>query len=291
MKLGIGTVQFGFDYGISNHEGRTSPEEVARILKVAAEHGIRIIDTAAFYGASEETLGQVLPPEYSFSIVTKTPGFSKESITVDDAQLLEDTFHQSLSRLGQSSIYALLAHHADDLLSSNGHLLVEKMQAIKQRGLAKKIGISVYTAQQIDQVLDKFPVDIVQLPINVLDQRLLLSGHLSKLKRLNIEVHARSVFLQGLLLMDPDTLPIYFDSVKDHLKDYHDFILKKGLSPVQASLGFVIGLNEVDTVICGVNNHQQLEEICSSIGPLPTEDFARFAIADKAVLNPSEWRV
>ncbi|KKM12355.1 aryl-alcohol dehydrogenase [Clostridiales bacterium PH28_bin88] len=292
MKLGIGAVQFGLDYGISNQEGKTSPEEVVKILDVAAENGVRVIDTAAVYGTSEEVLGQTLPLNHRFAIITKTPKFSKTYITYDDAGLLENTFHQSLTKMRQPSVYGLLIHHPDDLLVENGHFLMERMLEFKRRGLVEKVGVSVYTGKQIDQILEKYPIDLVQLPINILDQRLLLSGHLFNLKKAGIEIHARSVFLQGLLLMDPDALPAYFDSVKVHLKHYYYEIRQQGFSALQAAFGFVMGLNEIDVVLCGINNHQQLQEICFQLKkPIKSEYFTRFAISDVTILDPSLWRI
>ena len=184
MKIGLGTVQFGLDYGVSNKEGKTAPDEVGRILKAAADRGVRVIDTAALYGSSEEALGSALPTGHRFDIVTKTRSFKKDSITPDDARILEEGFGASLSKLRSRSVYGLLLHDCDDLLAKGGGLLMAKMQGFKERGLVKKIGVSVYTASQIDRVMARFSIDIIQLPLSVFDQRLIQSGHLSRLKAL-----------------------------------------------------------------------------------------------------------
>jgi len=291
MKLGLGTAQFGLDYGVANKEGKTPPEEVIKILEVAAQNGVQVIDTGSLYGTSEDALGEALPHDHGFSIVTKTPQFKKDYITLQDATLLEDTFYQSLSKMHQVSSYGLLIYNADDLLAKNGYLLMERLQNLKQRGLIEKIGVSVYTGDQIDGVLGKFQVDIVQLPINVFDQRLIQSGHLLKLNKLGIEVHARSVFLQGLLIMDPYSLPLYFDSAREHLVKYHEALQRQGVSAVQAALDFMAGLSEVDIVICGVNDHLQLLEICSRYKSAAAKDFAEFATKDVAIVDPSKWRI
>lgn len=290
MKIGLGSVQFGLDYGVSNKEGKTTPEEVIKILETAARNEVRIIDTAALYGSSEEALGNALPFEHRFDIVTKTRSFKKALITPDDARILEEGFAESLSRLRSQSVYGLLLHDCDDLLTEGGGLLMERMQALKGRGLVKKIGVSVYTASQIDRVMDRFCIDLIQIPVNIFDQRLIVSGHLSRLKAAGIEVHARSVFLQGLLLMDIGLLPRFFAPVKERLTSYHEFISGEGLSPVHAAVGFVIGLEEIDAVVCGVNNHLQLLEILKS-QPLSAKTFERFAITDELILNPARWRM
>ncbi len=290
MKLGLGTVQFGIDYGISNRGGQTTVEEVSRILDVAERNGIQYLDTAALYGNSEEVLGKVLPEGHSFRIVTKTPKFSSttDSLRPD---LLEKTFKRSLKHLGSRSLYGLLVHHAEDLLDAGGEAVFSGMQRLKQEGLVEKIGVSVYSAHQIDRVLDRFLIDLIQVPVNVLDQRLLQSGHLSKMKSAGIEVHSRSSFLQGLLLMDPVSLPSYFNSVLQHLTRYQELIFRIGLSPVQAALGFVTGLKEIDTVFCGVNTREQLEELCRSLDPLNAEQFSGFAVTDENIVDPSRWKL
>lgn len=294
MKLGIGTAQFGLDYGISNQGGKTPPEEVYKIIELANQNTVRVIDTAQLYGNSEKVLGNKLPLQHNFDIITKTPQFCKLTVTKYDAHLLKTTFYQSLSKLQQSSIYALLIHNADDLLADNGHLLMEEMLSLKQQGLIKKIGVSVYNGEQIDRILCNYSIDLIQLPINVLDQRLLLSGHLSKLKKLNIEIHARSLFLQGLLLMPLECIPPYFDTIKEHLVEYHSFINQQGFSPIEAALSFGLSINEIDTFICGVNNYQHFQEILacfnkekSIIGKVLT----KFALADCPLLNPYDWKV
>ncbi len=292
MKVGLGAVQFGVDYGISNKAGKTSALEAVKILEAAAEQGVRVIDTASLYGNSEEVLGLSLPPEARFDIVTKTPQFAKQHIDKNDAQHLEETFRLSLKKLRKPSVYGLLVHRADDLFADGGSLLMDKMQEIKESGAVKKIGVSIYSGQQIDKILEQYSIDLIQLPINILDQRLLRSGHLQKLKQAGVEVHARSIFLQGLLLMDQQSLPPHFDGVREHLKCFHRFIQDRGLTPIQAALGFGEDIPEIDCVICGINNHQQLQEICMAAQiKVKHEDYAQFAIENELILNPSNWRV
>lgn len=290
MKLGLGTVQFGVNYGISNLSGQTGGEEVAEILAVAQRNGIRVIDTAALYGSSEEVLGNELPAEHQFKLVTKTIRFDTDRITSADASLLEQTFIHSLKKLRCSSVYGLMIHNVADVFAQGGDRLMNSLVELKKNGLVAKIGVSVYTAEQIETVLERFEIDLIQLPVNVLDQRLLHGGQLTRLKRAGVEIHARSTFLQGLLLMEPNTLPNYFDAVKPHLVRYHEYLLRSGVTPVKAALGFVTGLDEIDVVICGVNNHQQLEELCAATTPIPAINFFDFAIYDDLILNPSKWQ-
>lgn len=292
MKIGIGTVQFGMNYGISNRHGKACNEEVEKILNIGALNGIRVIDTAAMYGTSEEVLGHTLPLKHSFDIVTKTPKFEAQSISIG-ARILEDTFHRSLERMHLNSVYGLLIHHADDLLVEGGHLLMESMLELKKRGLVKKIGVSVYKSEQIDKITDRFSIDIVQLPINGLDQRLLGSGYLAKLKSIGVEIHARSIFLQGLLLMDNAVIPSYFDQIKEHLYRYNKFLEYKQMSPLQGALKFASQIPELDTILVGVNTYMEFSHIMNAIEGMPDGyiDFSEWSIKDERFVNPSLWTI
>lgn len=293
MKLGLGSAQFGLDYGISNKEGQTPESEVKKILSLASEQKLSVIDTASEYGNSEDIIGTCLPDTNPFRIVTKTPSFNKEFVTEEDALFLKETLFASLNKLGQKSLYGLLIHNADNLLSKNGALLWQAMQELKSSGLVEKIGVSVYSPDQLDAVLSSFQIDLVQLPVNVLDQRMLNKGYLKRLKELNIEIHSRSVFLQGLLLMNPGTLPAYFSNFRNHLKQYHEFLKANRITPAEAAITFVFGIPEIDTVIIGVNNTHQLLELCELIyldSMSANIDFSAFATEDKTIINPTYWR-
>lgn len=289
MKIGLGTVQFGLDYGISNRYGKTPVDDVRDIVAFAAKSGIQVLDTAPAYGESERTLGNAAVASSPFRIVTKTPVLQKTSTWEEKLLNFSKTFSNSLQTLQVGSVYGLLVHHADDLLQEGGELLWSAMVRLKKQGFISKIGLSVYNGNQIDQALARFDIDLIQLPVNVFDQRLIQSGHLAMLKDKGVEVHARSAFLQGLLLMDTQALPAHFNSARSLLSSYHAKINANGLTPVQAALGFVAGLADIDVVICGVNNLQQLQELIKDYSPLTPTDWSSFACNDEEILNPSKW--
>lgn len=275
MKLGIGTAQFGLDYGISNFRGRCSEDQIRKVIESAQTCGIKAIDTAAAYGCSEEILGRLLP-ENSFDIITK--------ISTTQA------FQHSLERLQRKKIYALLAHSADNLLDNEGEHLWKAMQQAKDADKVQKIGVSVYNSNQIDQLLQKYPIDIIQVPLSLLDQRLLSSGYIDRLKDLEIEIHARSVFLQGLLLLDYDKLPTRFSTIQPLLKKLHMDCVQMNLTIIEVALGFVQSLTQIDKVIVGVSSHDEfLELIRATEIQLKTINFSQYAINDNTILNPSYW--
>jgi len=285
MKLVLGTAQFGMDYGVSNQAGRTSKEEIGRILEYASEQGVSLIDTAAAYGDAESLLGE---------FVSKTPGF--EFITKITGKLNVNTIDQmvshSLKNLSVDSLYALLLHSAADLLDENGEAIYSKLKVLQENGLVKKIGVSVYTREEIDAVIKKYDIDIIQMPVNVYDQRLLQGDYLKSLKSRGIELHIRSVFLQGLLLMDPGQMLSHFDPIKPNFIEYRNQISSLGLTPLQAAIGFVNSIPEADALIVGVNNFSQLKEICQCKDTIvDINSFGSFGLNDPTYLDPSQWNL
>lgn len=291
-KLGLGTVQFGMNYGAFNQTGRTIPTEVYDILKYCDNNGIRTLDTAHSYGDSESVLGQFLE-YYDFQVITKTPHFRKPCIDLEDGVSLRDSFTETLERLKQSAVYGLMIHHADDLLTESGDILYQELQKLKSAGRVRKIGVSVYTQVQIENIVRNYEIDIVQVPINVFDQRLVQGGVLRELKKSNIEIHARSAFLQGLLLANPERLQAHFKSHLAQIKSYHRFLEEIRLSPIEAALGFLKGISEIDCIVVGVENLLHLKEIHQSYHrtvPL-VEGMHRFALSDERIINPSLWKL
>ena len=286
--IGLGTVQFGVDYGIGNVDGRTQPGEVSQILETARAHGIRMLDTAAQYGDSEAVLGDVLAGDEGFDIITKTPPLDAG---VPPADWLRQSLQTSLRLLQRRRLYGLMLHRCDDLLSEQGHELYETLRRIKAEGLVKKIGVSVYNPRQLDYVLEHFAVDLVQLPLNLLDQRMIAGGQLARLRAAGIEVHARSVFLQGLLLMKPKAAPDHFAPVRAHLQRLHDACAEIHLSPHAAALNFVRTTEGINCAIVGVCSTEQLNELLAARidaeQGLPEPE--AHALQDERVINPSQW--
>ena len=288
-KIGLGTVQFGLDYGVSNPRGRVAEQEVRRILRTAWDSGVRFLDTAAAYGTSEEVLGRAIEPDCRFQIVTKVPKITPEHGPGEAAPFIRRTFEQSLRRLRADSVYSLMFHHADDLLSEVGDEAYTTLQAFKRDGLIKKIGVSAYTQPQLEAVLKRFKCDLVQVPVSVLDQRLVQSGCLADLQRQGIEIHARSVFLQGLLLMNPDELKSHFAPVRPLLHEFHAEAKRLGVTPLKLALTYISGIDMISQMIVGVTREEELREILDTLREPVSTDFDRFAVSDEAMINPALW--
>lgn len=288
-KLGLGTVQWGLHYGLTNQHGITSPATVAAILSEAQRHGITVLDTASLYGNAEAVLGA--NPLHAFRVVSKTPKFATPAITDEQAFQLTCVCHQSLQKLSSKNIYGLLIHHAGDLLVPGGEKLVAAMMELKESGLVGNIGVSVYHGEQVDAVLKVFKPDIIQLPVSVLDQRMLLNGQLERLKKEGVEIHARSVFLQGLLPMPLDQVPAYFDPIRPLLSRWHTAAQAQNMTPVQAALSFVRDIPYIDTVLVGVESLVQFQSCLEDFSIGASFDASDLACNDPLFVNPALWKI
>ena len=291
MKIGLGAVQFGVDYGVSNTHGKTTKYEVSQILQFAYENGISLIDTATSYGSSESILGEVVTND-DWRFVTKTPNFSDNSLNSTHVNQLKESFNQSLFNLRKKNIYGLLLHSCDDLLKPGGELIFREMERLREIGMVKKIGVSAYSSKQIAAILGKFNIDIIQLPINIFDQHLFVDGWLEKLKNKNVEIHARSTFLQGLLLMPRTSIPTYFLPIKEKIELFSKSAQELSLTKLELALGYVMGINEIDKIVVGVNTIEQLREIIEAtqvkVNPMK---FTDVSIDDQSYTNPSLWKI
>lgn len=290
LRIGLGTAQFGFPYGITNTYGKPTSDEIRQMLEYAGGHGISLLDTAPAYGDSERLLGELLPPGPRFRVVTKTQVGVGAAIDAPYLRQVRDTFRQSLRQLRRDSVYGLLVHHGTDLLKPGAERLFDLMLQFRDSGEAEKIGVSVYDGEEIDRVTARYPVDLIEVPLSIFDQRLIESGHLGMLKKRGVEIHARSVFLQGILLVDPTELPAGLARARQPLHEFRQAAHAAGLSPIEAALGFVLSVEEVDVALCGVTSLTQLVDLISaSQANVTTPSWRQFAIHDVQILNPSLW--
>jgi aryl-alcohol dehydrogenase-like predicted oxidoreductase len=280
MKLALGTVQFGLNYGVTNQNGQVAIEEVKSILNFAKDNGIDTLDTASGYGNSEQVLGKVGVDDCQ--IITKTTSLKNGINGVIKG------FYQSLESLNKKAVDGLLIHDINEVSGKEFNDLFRKLNELKQQGLVNKIGFSTYTPEQVDFLLENFDFDIVQLPFNVFDNRLIQGGQLKSLKNKGVEIHARSIFLQGVLL-DFDNLSDYFLTWKDQFDAYQVIVSDSKLTLLEYALNFVLSVKEVDKVLVGVNSEGQLKEIVQSVKS--QSDINAYSVNDVNLLNPSLWKV
>lgn len=286
-KIALGTVQFGIDYGINSHDSQVKPEEVRKILSYAQSKDINFLDTAPSYGSSEQVLGHA--DIQDFKIITKTRHFDQSEISTNELVLMERDFYHSLKYLKQDSVYGVLVHNANDLLKPGSQNLFDQLQGLKHAGKIKKIGVSVYDDKQLQSILDNFNIDIVQLPFNILDKRLINSGMLATLQSKSVEVHVRSVFLQGLLLMKGCNRPDKFKRWDALWKIWHEWLNDNQITALEATIRHALSIPEISKVLVGVDTAGQLKEIViASDGVLPTIPTELYT-NEVNLLNPSNW--
>ena len=285
-KISLGSVQFGTNYGISNTKGKTSINELKRIISYASKNNIENIDTAAMYGSSEKNLGLV--GVSNFKIVSKIPPIDDNLDNIQ--QFVIDNFMNSLKSLKMNSIRGVLLHDANNLLGVNGDRVYGALQFLKKSGLVSKIGISVYNPFQVEKVMENFDIDIVQGPVNIFDQRFISSGLISKLSLKGIEFESRSVFLQGLALMDNKHLPNYFLKWIGLFNSFKRILNELHINPVQACIAFSLALKDIERVVIGIEDLSQLKEILlASNIEIDTHIFQELSCEDEMLINPSLW--
>lgn len=283
-RLGLGTVQFGQAYGISNTRGRVPRSEVEAILRRAADTGIGTLDTAAGYGEAEQVLGDLQALTVPFRLVTKTIPL-KHGL---DAVLARA--RQSVETLARKPVDLLLVHSASDLLGDGAQALWHGLLGLRDEGLFGGIGISAYVADNPAALARKYRPAAMQVPTSILDQRLLQSGALTEMKSLGVEVHARSIFLQGLLFLADDKLPPKLKGAAPHLTALRQRLKNAGTTPLAAALAFALSQPEIDVAVIGLTTVTELDEILAAAEkPAPRLDWSACALEDPLVLTPSLW--
>ena len=285
MRLVLGTAQFGINYGISNLRGQVSSDEVSELLSVAMAHGINTLDTAASYGDSEAVLGEIGVGD--FRVVTKLPAIPNDCLT--PANWLEQVVDRSLRNLRLDRVDVLLLHRPADLLGAFGPSLSRGLQALTADGLVGKLGYSVYSPEELASLSRVMWPDCIQAPLNLLDRRLIDSGWLDELNGRGTEIHVRSAFLQGLLLMQPEDRPSYFSRWDSLFAEYDKWLALIDMSPLEAALGYVMGVEGIDKVVVGVTSARELAEIIDAAACAGVQPPATLATTEESLINPSWW--
>lgn len=275
-KLVLGTVQFGCQYGI-NSAGRPTHEMVSEILSAANKAGIKKLDTSSAYGNSEQTLGDCVPSETSFDIISKYP---KGKGTVDDA------IGASLNRLNTQKLYGYLIHHFE--LYKDNPTLWNDFLRLKNEGKVSKIGFSLYTPDELELLLkNKVQFDLLQIPRNILDRK--FDPYLQELKEAGVEIHVRSTFLQGLFFKDRNTLPINLQPLKKYLLQLDGHAADLGVTVAELALNFNIRNSQIEGVLIGVDNKSQLMHNITSIKDCDIDLNIEIPVGIQYLLNPVNW--
>ena len=286
-KIALGTVQFGLSYGVANVEGQVSLQDISAILSLAKEAGIDTLDTAIAYGDSEARVGQV--GVHDWRVVSKLPPLPRGCHNVE--AWVDESLAGSLQRFGMARLYGLLLHRSEDLLGHRGKELFYALLRAKESGKVRKIGVSVYDPKELEIVTSCFEIDLVQAPYNIFDRRIQESGWLELLHQSAVEVHVRSVFLQGLLLMPKIRRPKEFSRWECLFTRWDEWLREANASALSSCLHFALTQPEIDRVIVGVDSISHLREILTVAQDRPLLPPASLACADTQLINPSNWNL
>ena len=285
MRLALGTVQFGLPYGIANQSGQVTRPIAKAMLKLAEANGIDTLDTAINYGESESCLG-VLGTQ-GFKLVTKLPAVPEGCSEINDWVCFQ--VEASLDRLGVSTIDGLLLHRPHQLLESGGKILYQALQKLKDSGQVKKIGASISAPSELDKLIPRYRFDLIQAPFNLIDRRLEATSWLQRLKDEEIEIHTRSSFLQGLLLMSQDAIPDEFSSWSHIWKKWHEWLSYNEIPAVSACLAYPLSFPEIDRVVVGADSVDHLKQTIKATTQRAPDDFPNIQSNVGSLINPTSW--
>jgi aryl-alcohol dehydrogenase-like predicted oxidoreductase len=283
-KLGLSAAQFGLDYPVANPRGRPAHVEVGDILQIAARSGVGVLDTVLGAGRTEKVIGELTPRPCPFRMVVKTARCDR------GPDYVEAEARSSLKRLGVERAHAILVEQSGDLFSPSGPAMWERLKKLRDEGLFDRVGVSVYASDDPVGVARRFRPDIVQAPASLLDQRLIANGALAEMAEMGVEVHLRSIFLQGLLFLPPDRVPAQLQSASRGLSRVRRMIAEGRSDPLQAALGFALARPEASAVIVGVTTAAELQAVvAAAASPPPDLDWDDMALDDPTALDSGRW--
>lgn len=283
-KLILGTVQFGLNYGINNLTGQPSEQEVFNIFDEAYFQGIQFLDTADAYGNAINIIGNYhLRGNNTFKILSKFNCIEKGKLEQNAKEALEKTHIHA---------FEVYSYHSFSSYSERPYLM-DELLLLKQQGLIKKIGISIYTNDEFQCAINDDFIDVIQLPFNLLDNQNIRGSLLEQAKQKEKEIHIRSVYLQGLFFMNTDLLPERLLSLKPYLQSLHDYCKKESINMETLALSYALYNQNIDQVLIGVDTKEQLIKNLNASKEIPQAfDFinSHILVKETELLNPANWK-
>jgi len=283
----LGSANFGSNYGI-NKKKALNNKDLKKLINYAGKNNISFIDTATSYKNSEKKIG--IFNKYNFKVITKLPLIPKKIVNVEN--WIINKVQESCYRLKTKSLYGLLIHDTEEFKNKKrSKKIYQAFDYLLKKKIVKKIGLSIYDPIELDLFFKEYNYQIIQIPINIFDRRLISSGWGKKLFKKDIEIFARSIFLKGLLLRDADKIPKEFSRWNKKFINFEKLVKKKKISKAEACIRFVKSFKEVKKIIFGFNNIEQLKEniIFSNKNKIlfPTN----LNINSGKILDPRKWKV
>ena len=283
-RLVIGTAQFGSNYGIHNLTGKVEYNKIKAILNKAYKNGINSLDTAVAYNKVHKNLGALGIQKWN--IYSKIPSIPKNTKDIDS--WLMSTFEKTLNELQVKSIEGLYFHNPKQLLGKRGEKIYKAVSLLKEESKIKKIGFSVYSPSELDSLWSIYKPDIIQLPYNLFDRRFKDTNWLPKLKKNKVEIHARSIFLQGLVFFNKKNLPSKFKRYKAVWDEYEEWLFDQKVNQYQGALTFALSNKDISKFVIGIDNIKQLIQLINfKVPKIELPEFTSYL--DSKLLEPSKW--
>jgi len=280
-QLSLGTVQFGLDYGVANQSGQIGFDEAKEIIDFVTKKGINCFDTAREYGNSEKILGNIL----------KDNKYIISKIKSKDFDNLDENIIKSLDSLSQKTLFGLLLHDSDKLFSWNKDN-EKKINNLKQDKKIKFFGISIYTNDEFEEAIKNSSIDIIQIPFNLFDQRAIKYKWFEKAKENDKLLVIRSIFLQGLLLMDKNNIPLYLQEAKEYIVKLDDIIKQLKVSKESFLFSFVKYYAKSSIILFGCDNLSQAKKNIQEFNYNIEYNFENndFNNISEKIYNPIKWK-
>lgn len=296
MKLCIGTVQFGVDYGLHGKPVPTVADSVA-MLNVAVRQGVDAIDTSSLYGKAENVVGAFLRlglvPRENVFLVSKFGLSPFEGLSAAECVgQLEREANASLAKMGVEYLDAYICHVPAAVKDER---IVRAMVSLRESGRVRKVGFSVYETEEAVAAIDTHAVDLLQIPFSILDQRMLVDGVLDRAVEAGVELHARSAFVQGLALMDEKDVPEHLAALRPVIAQLDNLCRDFGILRRDLAMAFVRGHRQISHLVFGVHGMKQLQENIESFSAdVPEEAIQeakhQFANIESRLVMPNKWR-
>lgn len=292
-KICIGSAQFGMKYGITNKIGATSLQEVQKIIEICELNNIEYIDTAISYGNSEKKLGDCIRNNSKFKLITKISTQDVAKNGMFSKEKAEKALDVSFKRLKICQLEGLLIHTPDTLETGVGKSLLEWIREKKREGKVNNVGISIYEKRELDSINTK-NIDIVQAPLSIFDQRILLNKGIDWLHDNKIKIFARSIFMQGILLSKNPSEYALSEELTAHHQRWKDYLNEKNLAQLEECINFVSSIKKLEAIIVGIENASQLRQIIQirkkRFKDHITKDYLKWDWSKINDVDPRKWQ-
>jgi uncharacterized protein len=279
----LGTAQLGLQYGINNTNSKPGTKEVCEILKVASENGITILDTADAYGDASEVIGY-FHSQYPFRFLVNTKFNMLGNV---QQQAIE-----SIKILNTDSINVYFYHNFNHFV--NYPDVKKDLQNIKEQGIIKKIGVSIYDNSELEIALNSDDIDVIQLPFNMLDNWMQRGKYIKLAKDRNKEIQARSVFLQGLFFKPLGNYPSQLAPLKKYVQVLSEYAASMKIDVYELAMSYVHAFDEIDNMVIGIDNPDQLKRNLAVDYSTFKKDHKQLInnirVEEKELLNPNNWK-